>query len=128
MQPVKVSSTTLRFQQEIAIADFHLLADEPLALGGDNTGPAPFDFVLAGLGSCKAITVKMYAERKGWALSHISVELVYQKVQDRSQILVQMQLEGELTTEQRQRLLEIADKCPVHKLLAGDVRIQTSLV
>lgn len=128
MLPVRVSSTNLHFQQQIAIGDFQLLADEPLELGGDNTGADPFSYVLAGLGACKAITLKMYAERKGWLLRDVVVDLVHEKSPEgQSRIIVQLQLEGELTTEQRQRLAEIADKCPVHKLLIAEVDIQTRL-
>jgi putative redox protein len=77
MPSVTVSSTSARFRQEITIGRFHLTADEPLGAGGDETGPAPVEFILAGLGACKTMTVKMYAERKGWPLTHVSVELVY---------------------------------------------------
>jgi putative redox protein len=70
----------------------------------------------------------MYAERKGWPLTHVSVKLVHQKVSDRHQMLAQLHLEGDLTADQRQRLLEIADRCPVHRLLTSDIEIQTSLV
>jgi putative redox protein len=127
MQSIKVSSTASRFQQQIAFTDFHLIADEPIEVGGDNSGPTPVEFVLAGLGACKTMTVKMYAERKGWALTHVSTEIDYQKGEQLPQILVHLELEGDLTAEQCQRLLEIADKCPVHKLLTTDVRIQTLL-
>jgi putative redox protein len=127
MPSMTVSSTSARFRQDITIGNFHLTADEPLAAGGEGTGPAPFDFILAGLGACKAMTVKMYAERKGWPLTHVSVELIHQTVSDRHQMLAQLHLEGDLSAEQRQRLLEIADKCPVHRLLTSDIEIQTSL-
>ena len=123
-----MSSTNLHFQQQIAIGDFQLLADEPLELGGDDTGADPFSYVLARLGAYKAITLKMYAERKGWLLRDVVVDLVHEKSPEgQSRIIVQLQLEGELTTEQRQRLAEIADKCPVHKLLISEVDIQTRL-
>ncbi|SRR5579883_3108207 len=128
MSSVTVSSTTARFRQTITVGDLHLTADEPLAVGGDGTGPAPFDLILAGLGACKAMTVKMYAERKGWPLTHVSVELAYQKVGDRYQMLAQLALAGDLTDDQRQRLLEIADRCPVHRLLTSEIEIQTSLI
>jgi putative redox protein len=128
MSSVKVSSTSARFRQNITIANFHLTADEPLAAGGDETGPVPFEFILAGLGACKAMTVKMYAERKSWPLTHVSVELIHQTIGDLHQILVQMHLEGDLNESQRQRLLEIADRCPVHRLLTSDIEIRTSLI
>jgi putative redox protein len=128
MSAVTVSSTSARFRQDIAIDNFHLTADEPLEAGGDETGPTPFQFILAGLGACKAMTVKMYAERKNWPLTHVSVELVHQKLGDRNQMLVQLHLHGDLAEDQRQRLLEIADRCPVHRLLTSDIEIHTSLI
>jgi putative redox protein len=128
MASVHVSSNASRLGQAITIRHFHLMADEPLQAGGNDAGPAPFEWILAGLGSCKAITVKLYAERKGWPLEQVNVDLSYQNLDHRHQIHVQMTLEGALNQEQRQRLLDIADRCPVHKLLTGDVEIQTALV
>lgn len=128
MRSIHVSSTPAKFRQDITIDPFHLIADEPPELGGDDGGPAPFEFVLAGLGACKAMTVKMYADRKGWALHHVAVDLVLEKNDDPPQVIAQLRLEGELTPEQRQRLLEIADKCPVHRFLATGATIQTFLV
>lgn len=128
MYPIRVSSTSARYGQDITIRDkFHLIADEPLDVGGDDAGVTPVELVLAGLGSCKAITLKMYAERKGWELTHVDVDVSHQKSDRQHQILVQLHLEGDLTDEQKQRLLEIADKCPVHKLLESETQIETSL-
>ncbi len=128
MYPITVSSTTSRYRQDITIGDkFHLSADEPLDLGGDDAGPTPIDFILAGLGSCKAITVKMYAERKGWDLVHIDVDVTHQKINQQYKIFAHLYIEGNLTTEQRQRLIEIANRCPVHKLLKSEVEIETKL-
>ena len=129
MYPIQVSSTSDRFRHEIAIGDkFHLTADEPLEVGGDDTAPTPLDFVLAGLGSCKAITIKMYAERKGWELTKVKVDVTHQKVNKQYQIFASLYVEGNLTESQKQRLLEIANKCPVHKLIASEVEIETTLV
>jgi len=127
MQPIHVSSTDLRYQQAIALRSFQLLADEPETSGGNNTGPTPMELLLAGLGACKAMTLQMYAERKGWPLSKVVVDLVPQTLNGQIQIVAELHLEGSLTDEQRQRLLIIANKCPVHKLLAGETDIQTTL-
>jgi putative redox protein len=127
MTSVQVSSNTSSLGQDVAIRQFHLQADEPPILGGDDAGPAPFEWVLAGLGACKAITLKMYAKRKAWALEQVVVNLNYAKVEEHHQIDVQLTLVGDLSPEQRQRLLDIADRCPVHKLLVSDVSIQTQL-
>lgn len=129
MYPVQVSSTSERYRHDIAIGDkFHLTADEPLEVGGNDKGPTPLDFVMAGLGSCKAITIKMYAERKGWELTEVKVDVTSKKVNNQYQIFASVYVEGNLTESQKQRLLEIANKCPVHKLIASEVEIETTLV
>jgi putative redox protein len=128
MASVQVSSNGSRFGQAIALRQFQLTADEPLALGGDNRGPTPTELVLAGLGSCKAITIQMYAERKGWPVDRVSVEVESQTVDRQTTIVAHLTLEGDLSDEQRQRLREIGDRCPVHRLLAGTVDIQTHFV
>jgi putative redox protein len=111
-----------RYQQEVVAGEHRLLADEPTSLGGGDAGPAPFDMVMAGLGACTAITLRMYAERKGLALRRVSVELERDKVGDdgatRDRIVRTITLEGDLTAEQRARLLEIAGKCPTARVLA----------
>ncbi len=128
MYPIKISSTSARYRQDITINNkFHLTADEPLDLGGDDEGATPVELVLAGLGSCKAITLKMYAERKGWDLTHVGVDISHQKINQQYQISVRLHLAGNLTEDQRQRLLEVADKCPVHKLLKSEAQIETIL-
>lgn len=128
MASVQVSSNTSRFGQDIAIRQFQLTADEPSALGGDDRGPTPTEFLLAGLGSCKAITIQMYAERKGWSVEKISAVADLKLVDRRSLIVVHLTIDGELTEEQRQRLREIGDRCPVHRLLSAATEIQTLLM
>lgn len=125
MASVNVSSNGSRLGQGIAVRQFQLTADEPLALGGDDRGPTPTELVLAGLGSCKAITIQMYAERKGWPLDHVSVAVESQTVERQTVMVAHLTLEGDLSDEQRDRLREISDRCPVHRLLAGTVDIQT---
>lgn len=128
MYPIKISSTSDRYRQDISINDkFHLTADEPKDLGGNDVGATPIELLLAGLGSCKAITLKMYAERKGWELTKVGVDVDHQKIDRQYQISVRLHLAGNLTDEQKQRLLKIADKCPVHKLLQSEAQIETIL-
>lgn len=122
-----------RYQQDIIVGDRHrLVADEPVSNGGEDIGPAPFDFLLAGLGACTSMTVRMYAERKEWPLEHVSVQLHFDKVEDENghkidRIERVITLEGDLSPEQRARLLEIANKCPTHKILQQPLRIDSQL-
>lgn len=122
-----------RYQQDITVGDRHrLVADEPVDNGGEDVGPAPFDFLLAGLGACTSMTVRMYAERKEWPLKHVHVALRFDKVEDENGHKVDrieriITLEGDFTEEQRQRLLEIANKCPVHRILQSPLRIDSRL-
>lgn len=121
-----------RYQQEVIAGQHRLLADEPVDMGGNDSGPAPFDFVMAGLGACTSMTLRMYAERKGLALQRVNVELTHHKVEvdgiKRDCIERHITLDGELTPEQRQRLLEIANKCPVHRALSQSFLLDCKLV
>lgn len=120
-----------RYQQAVTVGQHHLIADEPVSVGGADAGPAPFDLVMAGLGACTSMTLRMYAERKGLALSHVSVALSHQKIEvdgvSRDRIERTISLTGELTADQRQRLLEIANKCPVHRALSQSLVIESAL-
>jgi putative redox protein len=111
----------------VHIGPHHLVADEPVENGGDDAGPAPHDFLLAALGACTSITVKMYATRKGWPLTSCEVHLSQRKEDGKHVIERDIQLVGALDEEQRARLLEIANKCPVHKTLTGEIEIHSKL-
>ncbi|MEY2632505.1 MAG: hypothetical protein RIR00_1159 [Pseudomonadota bacterium] len=121
-----------RYQQEIRAGRHHYLADEPESMGGADAGPAPFDLLLSALGACTAMTLRMYAERKNLPLRSIRVELESGKVeidgQPRDQVHRRIQLEGELTPEQRQRLLEIAQRCPIHRALQQPLYLPAELI
>ena len=125
------------FGQRITVGRHTLLADEPTPTGHD-TGPAPYDLLLASLGACTSMTLRMYAERKKWSLEHVEVTLRHSRIHARDcaecstsqgrldHIERVIGLTGDLDEDQRTRLLEIADACPVHKTLHGDVSVTTS--
>jgi putative redox protein len=126
-----------KFQQTVSVGPHRLLADEPVAAGGDDTGPGPYDFVLAGLGACTSMTMRMYAERKSLPLERVTVTLTHSKIHAEDcaecetstgmldQIDRVIGMEGNLDAEQRQKLMEIADKCPVHRTLTSEIHIVT---
>lgn len=121
-----------RYQQEIVVrGTHHLIADEPTSVGGDDAGPAPFDFLMAGLGACTSMTIRMYAERKQWPLTGVGVALRMDRVEVDGHKVERIErvitLAGELDGEQRRRLLEIAEKCPTHRVLQQPLRIDSRL-
>ena len=117
-----------------------IVADEPRDVGGGGEGPGPYELLLASLGTCKAMTLRMYADRKGWPLEEVVVTLRHEKrhaddcenCEDPKARLdhfdVELQVLGDLSAEQRERLAEISDRCPVHKTMTSEIRIGTTLV
>jgi len=128
------------FAQSISAGVHSLRADEPIKIGGGNTGPTPYDLLLAGLGACTSMTIRMYADRKKWPLEKATVRLRHDKIHAEDcaacetkdgrvdRIERTIELAGDLDEEQRVRLLEIADKCPVHRTLESEVQVETRLV
>lgn len=127
------------FTQNVQVGRHHLKADEPLSFGGKNLGPSPYDLLLAGLGACTAMTIRMYADRKKLPLQHVSVNLTHDKMHAEDceecetqegkvdHIEREIHLHGDLDLQQRARLLEIADKCPVHRTLHSEIYITSHL-
>ena len=126
-----------RFQQEIRVGKHRFVADEPAEVGGLDSGPGPYDFLLAVLGACTAMTLRLYAERKDLPLESVMVRLSHSKIyaadcvncNTKEGMLVGIDraitLSGNLDESQRARLMEIADKCPVHRMLTSEIEIRT---
>lgn len=136
---VRVSIGKDHYHTDIATGAHTLVADEPENVGGTDHGPDPYAILLSAIGACKAITVRMYADRKGWPLERLELDLSHQRLHAKdcqdcehkdgmiSVIDCTLTAHGDLTDEQRARLTEIADKCPVHKTITGANHIRTKL-
>lgn len=118
------------YQLAIEAGGHGLIADEPVALGGLDSGPAPYDLLCAALSACTTMTLRMVAQRKGWPLETVAVDITHSRDEAQTPpdlFTREITLTGALDEEQRQRLLDIAGRCPVHKTLAGGARIASSL-
>lgn len=124
---VTVSMGRDKYRADIQAAGHALVADEPVSAGGGNLGPGPYDLLLASLGSCTAMTLRMYADHKKWDLAGVQVYLTHEKVDASDVVVREIELAGNLDGDQRQRLVEIAERCPVHRTLHGEVRVLTRL-
>ena len=129
---VQASSTSTAYRVTLSDSQGHQWhADEPAEAGGGGTAPTPFQLLLSALGACTTVTLQMYASRKQWPLTGIQVDLQLNPQGTPSSgnlIERRIRLNGELDDEQRQRLLQIAQACPVHKILAGEIQIQSHLI
>lgn len=137
---VVVSTGDEGFTTEVKAGSHRFLADEPKSVGGKNLGPTPYDLLVASLGTCTSMTLRMYADRKKWPLEKVNVHLQHNKVHEKDcedcennpaakidLIEKEIELHGDLTQEQKERLLEIADRCPVHRTLHSEIKITTVL-
>lgn len=136
---IRVSIGKDHYHTDITAGGHTLVSDEPESVGGTDDGPDPYALLLSAIGACKAITVRMYADRKGWPLDRLELDLSHQRQHAKdcedcehedgiiSVIECTLTAQGDLTDEQRARLAEIADKCPVHKTITGANHIRTKL-
>jgi uncharacterized OsmC-like protein len=135
-----VVTTGEGLRTEVSAGGHALVADEPENLGGTDEGPNPYDLLLAALGGCTAMTLRMYADRKGWPLESVTVRLSQDRIHAKDceeceteegridRIRREIELGGPLEEKQRRRLVEIADMCPVHRTLKAEVLVENSLV
>ncbi|MFC7290872.1 alpha/beta fold hydrolase [Hirschia litorea] len=132
-EPVIVEETPRgKYENWVVVGDYRGVADEPQSVGGDGAGPTPYQYMNAALGACTSMTLRMYADRKGWPVDKVSVSVTHEKTKneiDSSDLDVfsrAITISGDLTVEQRARMLEIADKCPVHRTLHRNSTIRTT--
>jgi uncharacterized OsmC-like protein len=123
------------YRAEVSAGGHSLVADEPVALGGTNEGPTPYDYLAAALGTCTAMTIRLYADRRGWPLDEVTVRLRHSRIHQKDctecdarpvgidQFARSIELSGDMTEEQRAGLLRVADRCPVGQTLERGVRI-----
>ena len=128
------------FRTELNVAGHALLADEPQGVGGADDGPSPYELLSAALASCTSMTLMMYARHKGLPLDAVTVRVNHDKIHAKDcedcetsagridEFRRELFIEGDLTDEQRQRMVEIADRCPVHRTLLGEIKIRTTLM
>jgi putative redox protein len=135
---VVVNAGLSRYVQNISVGPHLLQADEPGDTGGNDVGPNPYELLLAALGACTSMTVRMYAERKQWPLRSVQVRLAYSRIHAEDcancdtkdgmvdRIDTEVSLLGDLSDDQRQKLMEIAKRCPVHRTLVSELQIATN--
>jgi uncharacterized OsmC-like protein len=140
VRTVVVRGDASGFTQRVTVGSHELVADEPVADGGTDTGPSPYDLLLAALGSCTSMTIALYARRKQWPVHAVTVRLRHSKIHAADcegcetregrldRIERDVELAGSLDEAQRAKLLEIANKCPVHRTLTSEIDIRTRLV
>ena len=128
------------FTQKVQVGSHQLMTDEPVSYGGMDSGPSPYDLILAALGSCTSMTIGLYARKRSWPVDKITVSLWHSKIHAKDcddcetkegridRIEMEIHLDGSLTDEQRAKLMEVAEKCPVHQTLTHEINIKSRAV
>lgn len=124
---VVVTELDKKFLRGLYTKDHDVISDEPINYGGENLGPSPYNLLLMSIGSCTSMTLRMYANRKKWPVDDINVRLVYERLETEERITRYISFKGDLTDEQKHRLVEIADRCPVHRTLENNPMISSEL-
>jgi uncharacterized OsmC-like protein len=136
---VMVSGPATGFRTDVEVGGHHLVVDEPTAVGGADEGPTPYEMLLAGLGACTAMTLRIYADRRKWPLERARISLRHRKVHAQDCVDCETKpakmdvvdriitLDGALTEEQRAKLLEIAERCPVQQTLGSKIQVNTTI-
>lgn len=129
MLTVSVVIDRAHYRTRVSAGNHVMIADEPVVLGGGDEGMDPFELLLASIGSCTAITLRMYADRKSWPLESVKINLSLEQKSNRSETYITKDiiLNGDLTQEQKQRLMLIADKCPAHQVLTRPIHFISNL-
>jgi putative redox protein len=137
---VSIASGPSNYAQSVSVGEHVLSVDEPADFGGNDTGPNPQEYLMAALGACASITAQMYAKRKQWKLQSVHIDVAYERVLAADdtessttngmvdQFEMQISLAGDLSEDQRNRLFEIANRCPIHRMLTAQVQIQARLI
>jgi putative redox protein len=128
MREILVSQGAGKLSQSIQVGPHSLVADEPASNQGEDLGPNPMEYLCAALGSCTALTAKLYAQRKGWPLEETEVRVTLERQEDLTRFDRKVKFVGALDLSQKERLLEIINHCPVHKVLIGKIQIETELL
>ncbi len=117
-----------QYKTELITSGHYLIADEPAEKKGTNLGPDPQEFLLSALASCTAITLRMYADRKQWPVNQIKVDVTVETSKEKSILKCEISFEGTLDESQRDKMVQIAKSCPVHKILTNPIEVNTELL
>lgn len=124
----KIILTNKNYVAEAKMRNHFAIIDEPVDFGGDDNGPTPVEYLLTAIGGCVSITLRMYAERKGWDVGKIIVNMFQQKNENGTYLTEEISFEKEITEEQKTKLLIIAGKCPVAKMVKGETKIESKII